>query len=116
MANTAQSQAVGAANEVGALCVLLNQFLSRAVAITYLPNPGALWAAMPTAALNADGSLGAPDIAPDVTHPVDVRVVPGLNRAASEAQYVAAMTLIQTLISTQATPTNAAILAPFLGT
>lgn len=110
-----QTQAVATLNEVNALCVLLNQFLLRAAALNYLPNPAPLWQAMATAPLNADGSLGNADDSPNNAHPIDARVIPGLNRACSEAQYQAALTLIQALVSGQVTSQNIAILAPFLG-
>lgn len=57
---------------------------------------GTTWAAMPTAALNSDGSLGTADGSPTSGHPIDTRVTDQstLQRAASATQLSAAVTFL----------------------
>lgn len=88
MPATPQSQAVSLANQaltldtaIATLLEQVNQFLTvwnDTGASNYLNS-------LATAAPNADGSLGTADGAPNTAHPIDTRVVAGLNRAISAA-------------------------------
>jgi hypothetical protein len=102
-------------NDLGGLAQALNTFLVSANGLALLPDPTTIWQALPTCALNADGSLGTPDESPNNANPIDVRVVQGLDVARSYTQYSALYTLIKALVSSQADPTNIGIVAPFLG-
>lgn len=70
-----QASAIQAASDLANLMSLAKQlrdqgaaFLARRVSEGY----DATWAAMATAALNADGSIGAADGTPNATHPITV--------------------------------------------
>jgi hypothetical protein len=49
-------------------------------------NTGATLESFATCSLNPDGSLGAPDAQPDVTHPIDTTKHPELTRSLSATQ------------------------------
>lgn len=53
-------------------------------------NPSAIWAAFPTGALNADGSIGSADGQPNAAHPMTTT---GINRTLSLNQAVALIQL-----------------------
>ncbi len=55
--------------------------------------------AMATCSVNADGSLGTPDGTPNVTHPIDIRVLTGVPRALSANQWAALETVLGTVVS-----------------
>jgi hypothetical protein len=59
------------------------------------------WASFPTAAQNADGSLGTADGTSVTTHPIDTRVVAvsQLSRSPTQVQLVAGVTLLNQLIN-----------------
>lgn len=88
MPATPQSQAVALANrvlaadlQIAALLETVNQLLvewNDIGAATILNN-------LPTCAVNADGTLGAADGAPNTAHPINTAVVTGLTRAISAA-------------------------------
>ena len=86
MAATKQSQAIS----------LLNDLLTFAQQVTALRDfanvvnnkytkqgASTVWAALPTAALGTDGSLGLADGTPNVARPIDTRAVTSLARAVS---------------------------------
>lgn len=73
-----QQSAIQAAQDLAGLMALAKQlrdqgaaFLARRTSEGY----DAIWAAMTTAALNADGSLGALDGTPNVAHPIAVGAI-----------------------------------------
>lgn len=97
---TKQDAAVSAANTLislhqtlRSLRLTLNDFITQYNSEGY----SATWAALATAAQNADGSLGAVDGAPNTAHPIDTRVSAqaGLSRAVTQAQLVAGVVLLQ---------------------
>lgn len=112
MAN-AQSQAIALANQtlqlaaqVQSLGLSVNQLVTQYNST----NAGAVWAALATAPVNTDGSLGAADGATNVAHPIDTRVVPTLNRAISSNSLTSLVTLLeayQSFLSGAAVPTLA---------
>lgn len=60
-------------------------------------NWSATWAAMATAALNADGTLGTADSAPVSTHPIDNRYYAALARSTTSGNYVNAVSMLEAL-------------------
>lgn len=72
-------------------------------------NYSTIWGALPTAALNADGSLGTEDAQPNTAHPIDTRIVTDLTRACTQGQLIAAVTFImdyQKFLTNQAVSTS----------
>ena len=70
-----QQDAISAANDLGNLMTILRFARDQAQAfVTKYNNAGwsATWAAMATAAQNADGSLGTADATPNTAHPIAV--------------------------------------------
>lgn len=77
MAATPQSQAINETNDL--LIVLQSVQQTRSLWLDWrkkrdAANLGTIWAAWPTAAQNADGSLGAADGTPVGSHPIDTRI------------------------------------------
>lgn len=102
MAATPQSQAVNLANDLLSVAQQLqaargavDDFLRKYTAL----NLSAVWDALPTAAQNTDGSLGAADGTPNNAHPIDTRVVSGLNIPLSANNLVNCVALFQALDS-----------------
>ena len=83
-AATKQTQAIDAVNRLISASAQLRALYDTVAQLTsQTTNQGlaALLAALPTAAPNADGSLGEADATPVSDHPLDPRVLVGLNRA-----------------------------------
>ena len=97
MANTKQTGAVNAATQ---LVGLAQQFQSiRAAAKAFVDQYNSegwnnFWNAMATAAVNADGSLGAADGSPNTAHPITVGNV---NKSATSL--IAGVTLLQDFLN-----------------
>jgi hypothetical protein len=98
MPATQQSRAIEVANgviavaaQINALCTQINDLLIRFGA----GNVNTVMAALPTAAQNADGSLGTADGAPNAAHPIDPRVVPTIARAISSNDFIATVAVLQ---------------------
>jgi hypothetical protein len=100
MAATQQSAGVRAANTLQSL---MQQMMSLRAQINdfvlqYNDNSwGTLWAAWQTAALLADGSLGAADGSPVVTHPIDTRLAQfaGLQYDRSSSDMTSGVAMLQ---------------------
>lgn len=95
MANTPQQNAINLANSLLAVMGSLSnlkQQIDQIVSIYNAEQVNTVWSAMATAALNADGSLGAADASPVTTHPITVG---SINK--SEAQLISGMTCIEQL-------------------
>ncbi len=58
-----------------------------------------LWVALGTCALNPDGSLGAADVSPDNTHPINPVTAPGLNHVVTANQYALAQTALSNVLA-----------------
>jgi hypothetical protein len=102
MSATPQSQAIQVANQLMSLSQQLLQIYQQMLVLD------AAWtddvvattiAAMTTTVLNADGSLGAADGAPNVAHPISLTVYPTLSRAASSNQIAQAKTIMDGIVS-----------------
>jgi hypothetical protein len=95
---TKQSQAIAMINEMLAIAAQLAGFYQASVRIaTQYENQGIadLIAAMPTVPFNANGTLSdTPDAETNPDHPIDIRLVPGLNRAVTPNELAAVHTLI----------------------
>ncbi len=95
MANTPQENAINLANSLLAVMGSLSnikQQIDQIVSIYNAEQVSTIWSAMATAALNADGSLGAADASPVTTHPITVG---NINK--SESQLISGMTCIEQL-------------------
>ena len=80
------------------------EFVSRYNSASY----NSIWANLPTAADNGDGTLGAEDANPNANHPIDTRIVIDLNRACSKKQFVDAVNFLidfQKFLNNQAVAT-----------
>lgn len=100
MADTKQARAINGANQlmqiagqVAALRQSINQF------VTQYNSEGwsTVWNNLPTAAQNADGSLGAADASPTAGHPINTGTITALTRAVPATQLVAGVTMIEQL-------------------
>ena len=99
MANTRQQGAVVAAQNIIGLMQQLQSFRASAKAFVDQYNSegwSTVWNVMATAAVNADGSLGVADGAPNVAHPITVGTPP-LNKSAT--QLIAGVTALQDFIN-----------------
>jgi hypothetical protein len=56
-----------------------------------------VWNALPTAAVNSDGSLGAADGTPNNAHPIDTRIVTALRYPRAANDFVNAVAGLQAL-------------------
>lgn len=97
---TAQSQAIGVANQIISCA---QQLLALKVQIDAA---SAAWTddavantlnALQTCALAADGSLGAVDGTPNVAHPINTATYTALSRALSANQIASMLTIIQNI-------------------
>lgn len=102
MAATQQSQSIQVANN---LCAAASNFLAVFQQMVGLDaawtdnGVAAVLAALPTAALNADGSLGTADGSPNVAHPIDTRIVTSLQHMLSSNQIGSLKTILDELVS-----------------
>ena len=98
MSTTLQTQALQIANTLinisQSLYQLENNINLISTQFTQL-TLGNVFNAMPTTAVNADGSLGTADATPVSGHVIDTRLVPGLNRAISATDLATLNTLAQ---------------------
>lgn len=97
MANTPQENAINLANNLIAVMGSLNavkQQIDQIVSTYNAEQISAIWAALATAALNTDGSIGAADATPVTTHPITVG---NINK--SWSQLISGVTLIEQLQS-----------------
>ncbi|HLW67827.1 MAG TPA: hypothetical protein VKS79_21090 [Gemmataceae bacterium] len=97
---TQQASAITEANnlialmkQIQALRPAWNDFITRYNSEGW----AAIWQALPTAALNGDGSLGTADGSPNAFHPIDTRIVTTLNKSVSKAQLTNGVVLLQQL-------------------
>jgi len=102
MPATKQSQAIALANRLllaGQSAYDLKAEIDAILSLWQETNAGAVFNSMQTAAVNADGSLGAADAAPIVTNPINVQVPPynSLMRAISANDLAALNTLMGSL-------------------
>lgn len=100
MAITLQSQAIDVANDLmsiaQALVGLKQRIDQRSSEFTQL-TLGTVFANLATAAVGADGSLGAADLLPNVAHVIDPRVVTTISRAISSNDLASLNTLLQAI-------------------
>jgi hypothetical protein len=97
---TKQQAAIVRANQLIGLCQTLQTTRSSITDFIKAYNSegySTVWAGLATAAQNPDGSLGTADGSPNTAHPIDTRVITGLNAAVSETQLVAGVTLLTQL-------------------
>jgi hypothetical protein len=122
MANTQNSAAIDLANQCAALMVSAQALYRSALNLqtrltTFNANAGVehTWQQFPTAAQNADGTLGTPDASPVQTNPMDTRTtqLAGLNIAATYANYAAAQTEIAAIITALGGTSAVAAYQPF---
>jgi len=98
MAATQQSAGVNGANllynavqQLRLLRSAVNEFVTQ-----YNDNSwGTVWAAFATAAVNADGSLGQADASPNAAHPIDTRIISGLQSDRSVNDMTSAVTALE---------------------
>jgi len=109
MSLTKQSQSIAFANRLlanaGALHSVYAEALELATLYTTQGHANTL-KALPTAALNTDGSLGAADATPVIANPIDTRVIANLNRAISSNKLIAAKGVLDEFVAFMA---NAAV-------
>ena len=99
---TQQSQNIQTANQIIALAGAMLAVYQQMVVLdaAWVDNNAAnQLAALPTAALKTDGSLGTADVTPVVANPIDTRVVPTLNRAVSSNQIASMKTIVDALVT-----------------
>jgi hypothetical protein len=97
---TPQSQAVGIINEILQAAIDMDSLYERVVSISQRWTDDSVANtvnALQTTALNADGSQGTPDVAPNVAHPLNPQLYPALIRAVSANQVAGMLTIIQGL-------------------
>src|SRR5579863_2198291 len=83
---TKQTQAIDLANQVGnflSQLIAVKQTADRITGHYVSDGAGAVLAALPTVAQNADGSLRVADANPVIGNPIDPTKTNGLNRAVS---------------------------------
>ena len=101
MSATKQTQTVDIANQIIALAAQIRSVYDQANSLASKYTNQATVATLtglPTAALNADGTLGAADGSPVAANPIDTRIVTGLNRAISKTKLVAAKGVLDDLV------------------
>lgn len=99
---TPQTQAIQVANQlIGAAQQVMSIYTLLSTLQGEWTDQGTanIVAALQTAALNTDGSLGAPDGAPNVNHPIDPRIYPVINRAISSNQVVQMKSILDGIVS-----------------
>lgn len=102
MAATQQSQAIAVANQLISLSNQLMSIYQQMVALDAAwtdQGVATVLAALTTAALNTDGSLGTADGTPNVAHPINPATYPSLSRAVSSNQIGQAKTIMDGLVS-----------------
>lgn len=102
MAATAQSQAIQIANQLISLSSALLSIYQQMVVLDAAWTDDAVAttiAAMGTTVLNADGSAGAVDGAPNVAHPINLALYPTLSRAVSSNQIGQAKTIMDGIVA-----------------
>lgn len=100
MAATLQSQSIQVANElmaIGSTLYTLEQTINQVTQTYTQLTMGTVFAAFPTTAVNADGSLGTADGAANAAHVIDTRIaaVSSLARAISANDLASLVTLLQ---------------------
>lgn len=98
MAATKQTQAIAMANEALGYAAALGQLTDNINSFVARYNNQAtstVWNALATAGVNADGTLGAADGAPNNAHPISTAVYPALNRAVAANDMVTFVALLQ---------------------
>ncbi len=102
MSGTLNSQAIKVANTIVSLSQQMMTNYQQIVALD------AAWtdigaatviAAMATATLNADGSIGSVDATPNTAHPINALLYPQLSQAVSSTQLAQAKTILDALRS-----------------
>jgi hypothetical protein len=99
---TQNSQVIQDANNLMALSAQLMGIYQAMVVLdaSWTDHGDALaLAAMGTTALNADGTVGAADGAPNAAHPISLPLYPNLTRAVSSTQLSQAKTIMDGLVS-----------------
>ena len=102
MAATQQSQAIQIANQLVSMSTqLLSIYQQMVILDAAWTDDGAatVLAAMGTVAINADGSTGAADGAPNVAHPLNPATYPTLVRAISSNQIAQLKTILDGIVS-----------------
>lgn len=102
MAATPQTQAIQAANQLMSLSQQLLQIYQQMVvfdAVWTDDNISNIVAAMTTTTLNADGSAGAADGAPNTAHPISLTTYPSMSRAVSSTQLAQAKTIMDGIVN-----------------
>jgi hypothetical protein len=102
MAATQQSQAIQIANNLCAIDSLLMSVYQQMVALDAAwTDTGAatVIAAMATAPLLADGSLGTADVTPNVAHPIDTRIFPTVQHTLSSNQIGQIKTILDGIVT-----------------
>lgn len=97
---TPQSQAVQTANTIlGLAGTLMSLYTQINSAVQAFSDTGAanFWGNFPTAATNADGTIGLADSNPTAGHVIDTRIITGLSRSASSADLQAAVSTLQSI-------------------
>jgi hypothetical protein len=91
----AANQLIGIANQLALLRAQINDYVTTYNNEAY----STTWGAFPTAAQNADGSLGTADGTPTAGHPIDTRVanVGLLTKAVTAAMLSSMVTCLQQL-------------------
>ena len=102
MAATPQTQALQTINELASLGQQLLTIYQRMVVIDAAwtdDGMATIIAALKTAALAADGSIGAVDGAPNVAHPISPVDYPALSRALSSNQVAQIKTILDGIVA-----------------
>lgn len=102
MPATKQSQAVNAANALANLMVSVQSLRTQAKDfVQQYSNQSyvAVWNALPTAPVNADGSLGTADGSPVTSNPIDTRIVTALNKSVSATGYANAEAVLTAFLT-----------------
>jgi len=101
MASSPHEQTINTLNSLASLMQQFNGILRTANQLinTYDQlNMGNITDALPTAALNSDGTLGTADGATNTGHPIDVRVITTLNFAATPFDYGTMLGIAQSFV------------------
>jgi hypothetical protein len=102
VAATQQSQAIQIANQLISLSQTLMSIYQGMVVLDAAwsdDGTATVIAALGTVALNADGSLGAADGAPNVAHPINPALFPVLTRALSSNQITQLKTILDAVVT-----------------
>lgn len=102
MAATQQSQAIQIANQLISLSAQLIAIYQQMVILDAAwtdDGTATVLANLATVALNADGSLGASDGAPNTAHPINPTTYPALARAVSSTQITQLKTILDGIVN-----------------